>query len=32
MEVALLMEVATIGFVFGGGGRYSLDAWRRREF
>ena len=32
MEVALLMEAATIGFVFGGGGRYSLDRVWRREF
>jgi hypothetical protein len=28
----LLMEAATIGFVFGGGGRYSLDRLWRREF
>ena len=32
MEVALLMEAATIGFVFGGGGRYSLDRLWGREF
>jgi putative oxidoreductase len=32
MEVALLMEFATIGFVFGGGGRYSLDRLIGREF
>jgi putative oxidoreductase len=32
MEVALLMELATIGFIFGGGGRYSLDRLIGREF
>jgi putative oxidoreductase len=32
MEVALLMELATIAFVFGGGGRYSLDRLIGREF
>jgi putative oxidoreductase len=32
MEVALLMELATIGFVLGGGGRYSLDRLLGREF
>jgi putative oxidoreductase len=32
LEVALLMELATIGFIFGGGGRYSLDRLIGREF
>jgi putative oxidoreductase len=32
MEVALLMELATIAFIFGGGGRYSLDRLIGREF
>lgn len=31
-EVALLMEFAIIGFIFGGGGRYSLDRLIGREF
>ena len=31
-EVALLLGLATIGFVFGGGGRYSLDRVIGREF
>jgi putative oxidoreductase len=32
IEVALLMGLATIGFVIGGGGRYSLDRLIGREF
>ena len=32
LEVALLMMLAAIGFVFGGGGRYSLDRRIGREF
>ncbi len=32
LEVALLMELATVGFVFGGGGRYSIDRLIGREF
>jgi putative oxidoreductase len=32
MEVALLMEAATIAFVLGGGGRFSLDRLMGREF
>jgi putative oxidoreductase len=32
VEVALLMELAIIGFIFGGGGRYSLDRLLGREF
>jgi len=31
-EVALLMAFAAIGFVFGGGGRYSVDRVIGREF
>jgi len=31
-EVALLLEAAMIGFVFGGGGRYSVDRLIGREF
>jgi putative oxidoreductase len=32
MEVALLMGIACIGFILGGGGRYSLDRMIGREF
>jgi putative oxidoreductase len=32
IEVALLMLLMAIGFVFGGGGRYSLDRLIGREF
>jgi len=32
IQVALLMLVAAIGFVFGGGGRYSVDRMLGREF
>jgi putative oxidoreductase len=32
MEVAILMGLACIGFVFGGGGRYSADRWLGKEF
>lgn len=32
IEIALLMEFATIGFIFGGGGRYSLDRLIGRKF
>jgi putative oxidoreductase len=32
MEVALLMEFAVIGFILGGGGRYSLDRMIGRKF
>jgi putative oxidoreductase len=32
IEVALLMMFAAIGFVFGGGGRYSVDRMLDREF
>jgi putative oxidoreductase len=32
IEVALLMMLMAIGFVFGGGGRYSLDRLIGREF
>jgi putative oxidoreductase len=32
LEVALLMELAIIGFIFGGGGRYSLDRLIGWEF
>jgi putative oxidoreductase len=32
IEVALLMMLMAIGFVFGGGGRYSLDRRIGREF
>jgi putative oxidoreductase len=32
MEVSLLMGLAAIGFVFGGGGRFSVDRWLGREF
>lgn len=31
-EVALLLEAGMIGFVFGGGGRYSIDRLIGREF
>ena len=31
-EVALLLDLAVIGFIFGGGGRYSLDQLIGREF
>jgi putative oxidoreductase len=31
-EVALMLEFAVIGFIFGGGGRYSLDRLIGREF
>jgi putative oxidoreductase len=32
IEIALLLELATIGFLFGGGGRYSIDRVIGREF
>lgn len=32
IEVSLLMAMTTIGFIFGGGGRYSLDRILGREF
>jgi putative oxidoreductase len=32
IEVALLMAIAAIGVVFGGGGRYSVDRLLGREF
>ena len=32
VEVALLLALASIGFIFGGGGRYSVDRALGREF
>lgn len=32
VEVALLLALATVGFIFGGGGRYSVDRALGREF
>jgi putative oxidoreductase len=32
MEVALLMGLAALAFVFGGDGRFSVDRWLGKEF